>query len=70
MARRIIGIDTGGTFTDFVLLDGGEVSVHKEPSTPDNPARAVVAGFRRLLAQRHHEKRAQDAFRRIFIRLA
>jgi N-methylhydantoinase A len=51
MARRIIGIDTGGTFTDFVLLDGGEVSVHKEPSTPDNPARAVVTGFRRMLGE-------------------
>jgi len=51
MARRIIGIDTGGTFTDFVLMDGGEISVYKEPSTPDNPARAVVSGFRRLLGE-------------------
>ncbi len=49
MARRIIGIDTGGTFTDFVLLDEGKITVYKEPSTPDNPARAIVSGIRRLL---------------------
>ena len=49
MARRIIGIDTGGTFTDFVLMDEGEIAVYKEASTPGNPARAVVSGFRHLL---------------------
>ena len=49
MKAKVVGIDTGGTFTDFVLLDGGELKVHKEPSTPDNPARAVVKGLRHLL---------------------
>jgi N-methylhydantoinase A len=45
----VVGIDTGGTFTDFVVLDGEELRVHKEPSTPDNPARAVLAGLRQIL---------------------
>ena len=35
-----IGIDTGGTFTDVVLInpDGGRMSVTKVSSTPENPA--------------------------------
>ena len=45
----VVGIDTGGTFTDFVVLDGGRLRVHKEPSTPDNPATAVLAGLKYLL---------------------
>ncbi len=43
----IIGIDTGGTFTDFFWLESGEIHVLKEPSTPDNPARAILNGLRR-----------------------
>lgn len=45
----IVGIDTGGTFTDFVVLDDDGLRVHKEPSTPDNPAHAVLAGLRHVL---------------------
>lgn len=44
----LIGIDTGGTFTDFVLFDGGRLRVLKIPSTPENPARAVLDGIREL----------------------
>jgi len=46
-----IGIDTGGTFTDLVLIDAdaGEVRTTKVPSTPDDPARAVGEGVRRLV---------------------
>jgi N-methylhydantoinase A len=47
----IVGIDTGGTYTDFVLLSAGTVSIHKEPSTPDNPARAILAGLRHILGK-------------------
>lgn len=43
-----IGIDTGGTFTDFVFIDQGGLRVHKEPSTPDNPAEAILRGLQRL----------------------
>ena len=46
---RLLGIDTGGTFTDFVLMDPqGEILLHKVPSTPDNPARAVLLGLAEL----------------------
>jgi N-methylhydantoinase A len=51
-----IGIDTGGTFTDVVLLDRGKIQVHKLPSTPDDPARAVLDG----LAEVRRGKREVD----------
>ncbi len=44
-----IGIDTGGTFTDFALFDGERLAIHKVPSTPDEPARAVLEGLTYLL---------------------
>jgi N-methylhydantoinase A len=42
-----VGIDVGGTFTDFVLCDGdrGRLVYYKEPSTPSDPSRAVVQGL-------------------------
>jgi len=41
-----IGIDTGGTFTDFIWVDeAGRLRLHKEPSSPDDPARAVLDGL-------------------------
>lgn len=44
----IIGIDTGGTFTDFVLLRDGHIETLKVPSTPDDPSRAAEEGARAL----------------------
>ena len=44
-----IAIDTGGTFTDFVVLRDGELRVHKRASTPDDPARAVLEGLAELV---------------------
>ncbi|KMS87311.1 hypothetical protein ACZ91_31995, partial [Streptomyces regensis] len=46
-----IGVDTGGTFTDVCALDErtGRISVHKVPSTPDDPGRAIVDGVSGLL---------------------
>jgi len=46
---RAVGVDTGGTFTDLVLVDGDEIRIHKLSSTPDDPARAVLDGLRELL---------------------
>ncbi|MBX7219396.1 MAG: hydantoinase/oxoprolinase family protein [Blastocatellia bacterium] len=45
-----IGVDTGGTFTDLVLLDGERLVVHKVRSTPDDPSRAIVQGIREILS--------------------
>lgn len=47
--QRLLGVDTGGTFTDLVLVDGTEVRTYKLPSTPDDPSRAVLEGVRFLL---------------------
>ena len=42
-----VGIDVGGTFTDFLVLGADDVRiVHKTSSTPDDPSRAVVDGPR------------------------
>ena len=43
-----IGIDTGGTFTDFTVLDGNAWRVHKVQSDPDSPARAILRGLQEL----------------------
>jgi N-methylhydantoinase A len=46
-----LGIDSGGTFTDFVLLKPGEGRVHKVPSTPADPLESIGAGIKDLLPQ-------------------
>ncbi|KAA6185600.1 hydantoinase/oxoprolinase family protein [Thiohalocapsa marina] len=40
-----LGIDTGGTFTDFVLWQDGRMRVHKVLSTPQAPERAILQGI-------------------------
>jgi N-methylhydantoinase A/oxoprolinase/acetone carboxylase beta subunit len=44
----LLGVDVGGTFTDLVLLAGDEVLVHKLPSSPGDPATAVLQGLTHL----------------------
>ena len=48
MDNRIVGVDVGGTFTDFLFLDEGRLSTYKAPSTPDDPSQAVIDGLREL----------------------
>src|SRR5581483_5339876 len=45
-----LAVDTGGTFSDFVVLDeqSGALRVFKVPSTPDDPGRAVLEGIASL----------------------
>jgi N-methylhydantoinase A len=45
MKMKIIGVDTGGTFTDFVFSDGQKISTLKLPSTPKNPGSAILKGI-------------------------
>ena len=45
---RAVGVDTGGTFTDFVWLQDGRLQIHKQLSTPDDPSRTVLDGLARL----------------------
>jgi N-methylhydantoinase A len=47
---RLLAVDIGGTFVDAVEFDqdNGEIRVHKTSTTPDAPARGVVAAVRAL----------------------
>lgn len=49
----VVGVDTGGTFTDLVAFVDGEVHTHKVPSTPADPAAAVLLGLHELLPLGH-----------------
>ncbi len=55
MSRVRIGVDIGGTFTDLVLLDeaSGDLTVVKIPTSPANPAEALVEAVRRALDRAH-----------------
>ena len=45
----LLGVDIGGTFTDFVLVDdAGRIRLHKRLTSPDDPARSVGEGVREL----------------------
>ncbi len=44
----IIGVDTGGTFTDFIYKKDGKWGVLKILSTPENPAKALLEGIRQI----------------------
>ncbi len=50
---KIIGVDVGGTFTDFVYcnMESGEISTHKVSTTPDDPSRAIIQGVTELCAE-------------------
>ncbi len=52
MGKYRIGVDTGGTFSDFVCLDEetGAITITKVPSTPDDPSRAILQGIEALIA--------------------
>ena len=43
-----LGVDTGGTFTDFVLYKNNRLSTHKVLSTPSAPEQAILAGIKDL----------------------
>jgi N-methylhydantoinase A/oxoprolinase/acetone carboxylase beta subunit len=44
-----IGVDTGGTFTDFVIYHKGKIEINKIPSTPHNPSLSIVEGIKEFL---------------------
>ena len=46
-----LGIDSGGTFTDIVLLDEetGKLKITKTPSTPENPSIGVYNGIKKII---------------------
>ncbi|MGH2662960.1 MAG: hydantoinase/oxoprolinase family protein [Actinomycetota bacterium] len=48
--RYRIGIDVGGTFTDFVLynVESGDIATLKVPTTPEDPSTAILNGISKL----------------------
>lgn len=46
--RVRVGVDTGGTFTDFVFIFRGQPHVFKLPSTPADPSQAIRNGLQRI----------------------
>jgi len=46
--KVIVGVDTGGTFTDFIVMQNGTLKHHKVASTPTNPSKAILQGLRDL----------------------
>ena len=53
VGRFRVSVDTGGTFSDFVVFDEdtGHYRILKVPSTPDDPSRAVLNGLDLLASQ-------------------
>jgi N-methylhydantoinase A len=43
-----VGVDTGGTFTDFVFEANAQLEIFKLPSTPSDPSIAIAAGLRAI----------------------
>ena len=56
----LLGVDVGGTFTDAVLLDGGDVHTAKVPTTPGEESLGVMRGVEAVL------RRAFPGFRGAF----
>ena len=50
-----LGIDVGGTFTDFALLDEetGRMAIHKQLTTPREPSECVLDGARNILSSQN-----------------
>lgn len=48
LTTKLLGVDTGGTFTDFVLFDGEQLAIHKVLSTPHAPEEAIIQGVTEL----------------------
>jgi N-methylhydantoinase A len=56
--QNIVGIDIGGTFTDFVFYreQSEEIEFWKELTTPDDPISGVIAGLERVHALTREDK--------------
>ncbi len=47
-APKRIGVDVGGTFTDFAVLDATGLTIHKVPTTPKDQSEAIIQGLEEL----------------------
>jgi N-methylhydantoinase A len=47
----LLGVDVGGTFTDAVLIDGGQIHTAKLPTRPEDQSGTVIATVEEVLAR-------------------
>lgn len=55
-AVHVLGVDTGGTFTDFVYYEKGQLTIHKVLSTPHAPEQAILQGIEELGLDKYLDK--------------
>jgi len=58
----LLGVDVGGTFTDAVLLDSGDIHTAKVPTTPREESAGVMRAVETVLARAGAEAAAIDVF--------
>ena len=46
--ERILGVDTGGSFTDLIIYRNGNIQICKTPSFVDQPERSIINGLNEL----------------------
>ena len=59
MAPILMGVDTGGTFTDLIMVNGTRIESFKTPSTPDDLSGAVLTGIQTLCERLPNSKSAR-----------
>ena len=66
MSRYLVGIDVGGTFTDFVAYDrdSGTIVVWKNLTTPADPTDGILDGLARIGDRTRHQPYAARHDRR------
>ncbi|HCU99590.1 MAG: 5-oxoprolinase [Dehalococcoidia bacterium] len=52
LREKVLGVDVGGTFTDFVAIEGETIRTWKRLSTPSAPENAVLTGSEKLTSGR------------------
>ena len=55
-----IGIDTGGTFTDYVIVSEGSISAWKTPTTPADPSEGIIKGLKDVMGLFHFKPKDID----------
>ena len=62
-----IGIDVGGTFTDFLLVDeNGDAQVYKSLTTPEDPSNGLLNGLK-MMAENNNFATTQDFLKNVSI---
>ncbi len=49
-----VGVDIGGTFTDIVMSHDGQLTIHKLPTTPQDPSVAMLTGIQTITQNNIH----------------